>query len=100
MLHAMWANYQACIWKRCLEQETDTPSSEGHGWMIEDGQLVIDWNTGVACPQVVMELIACKCSRVCKAPECQCVANALKCSPACKIQFCDNMIDDDFEESG
>ena len=47
-----------------------------------------------------MELIACKCSRVSKAPECQYVANALKCTPACKNQFYDNMIDDDFEESG
>ena len=46
-----------------------------------------------------MELIACKCSRVCKAPECQCVANILKCLPACKNQLCDNMIDDDFEDS-
>ena len=26
--------------------------------------------------------------------------NVLKYSPACKNQFCDNMIDDDFEESG
>ena len=24
MLHAMQANYQACIWKRCLKQETYT----------------------------------------------------------------------------
>ena len=43
LLQGMRANYQACIWKRILEQETDTPSPEGHGWMIEDGQMVIDW---------------------------------------------------------
>ena len=36
---------------------------------------------------------------MCKAPDCQCVANALKCSLACKNQLCDNMIDDDFEDS-
>ena len=42
---------------------------------------------------------SCKCSRACKAPDCQCVAYALKCSSACKNQLCDNMIDDDFEES-
>ena len=28
--------------KECLEQETDTPSPEGHGWMIEDGKKVFD----------------------------------------------------------
>ena len=37
---------------------------------------------------------------MCKAPECQCVESALKCSPACKNQLCNIMIDDDFEESG
>ena len=42
---------------------------------------------------------SCKCSRVCKALDCQCVAYALKCLPACKNQLCYNMIDDDFEES-
>ena len=42
---------------------------------------------------------SCKCSRACKAPDCQCVAYALKCLPACKNQLCDNMNDDDFEES-
>ena len=100
MLHAKRANYQACVWKRCLEQEADIPSPEGHGWMIEAGLLVIDWMKGLPAPQVVMELIACKCSRVSKAPECQCVANALRCSPACKNQFCDNMIEDGFDELG
>ena len=55
---------------------------------------------GLPAPQIVMELIACKGSRVCKAPECQCVTYALKCLPAaCINQLCDNMIDDDFEDS-
>ena len=99
LLHGMRANYQACLWKRCLQQEMDTPSPEGHGWMIEDGQNVVDWMQGLPAPQVMMELIACQCSRVCKAPVCQCVANALKCLPACKNQFFDNMLDGDFEDS-
>ena len=29
--HAVQTNYQACIWKRCLKQETYTPSPDGHG---------------------------------------------------------------------
>ena len=33
-------------------------------------------------PHVVIELIACKCSRMCKASECQCDANALACLSA------------------
>ena len=41
---------------------------------------------------------SCKCSRACKALDCQCVAYALKCSRAYKNQLCDNVIGDDFEE--
>ena len=96
MIHAMRVNYQACIWKMYLEQESDTPIPEVHDWMFEDEQMIIDC---LPDPQVVMELIVCKCSRVCKAPECHCFANALKCSLAGKNQSCDNMIDDDFEDS-
>ena len=68
--------------------------------MIEDGQLVIDWMQSLLAPQVVTELIVCKCSRIRKAPECQCVLIALKCSPVCKNQFCDSTPEDDYEESG
>ena len=50
--------------------------------MSEDSQKVIDWIQGLPAPQVVMKLIACKCSRVCKVNECQCVANAFECLPA------------------
>ena len=41
----------------------------------------------------------CKCCKVCKVPECHSAVNALRCSPACKNQLCDNIIDDDFENS-
>ena len=30
--------------------------------MIEDSQIVIDWMQGLPVPQVMMELIVCKCS--------------------------------------
>ena len=67
--------------------------------MIENSQIVIDWMQGLPVPQVVMELIACKCRRVCEATECQCVANAFECLPALKNHLFDNMIDNDFEGS-
>ena len=41
------ANYQASMLKMFLEQETDTTSPEGYGWVIEDGQIVIDWMQGL-----------------------------------------------------
>ena len=33
--HAQRANYQAAIWRRCLEQDPEVPSSVGRGWKIE-----------------------------------------------------------------
>ena len=43
--------------KYILNQKKDTNSQEGHGWMIEDGQLLFD---RMSDPLVVMELIVCK----------------------------------------
>ena len=99
MLHAMRANYQPYMWQWCLEREKDTLSQEGHGWMIDDEQIVVDWMQDKPAPQVVMELIALKCCGVCKASECQCIANALKCLTACENQLCGIMIDGDLEDS-
>ena len=33
--HAQRANYQAAIWRRCLEQDSKVPSPVGRGWKIE-----------------------------------------------------------------
>ena len=51
--------------------------------MIEDRHLVLVIDR-MPAPLVMMNLIACKCSRTSKAPECQCVSNALKCLSAYK----------------
>ena len=82
-----------CVWKIYFEPKKDTNSQEGHGWMIEDGQLLFD---RMSDPLVVMELIVCKCNRMCKGPECQWFSNALMYEPV----NCDNLIDGDFEDSG
>ena len=57
-----------------FEPKRNTNCQEGHGWMIEDGQLLFD---RVSDPLVVMELIVYKCNRMCKGPECQWFSNAL-----------------------
>ena len=48
--HALRANYQAGIWRRCLEQNPQVPSPVGRGWQIEkegaDNQLVVHWMDG------------------------------------------------------
>ena len=55
------------VWKIYFEPKQDTNSQEGHGWMTEDGQLLFD---RMFDPLVVMELIVCKCNRMCKETEC------------------------------
>ena len=50
--HAQGANYQAGIWRRCLENDPQVPSPVGRGWKMErEGnaeQLVIQWMEGQA----------------------------------------------------
>ena len=60
--------------KYILNQKKDTNSQEGHGWMIEDGQLLFD---RMSDPLVVMELIVRKCNSLCKGTGCQWFSNAL-----------------------
>ena len=94
-LHAQRANYQAAIWRRSLERHPNIPSPEGHGWLLEDDQLKIDWMKGPPAPDAVLEFLACKCTKVCRPPGCQCITNGIKCTPACKLQTCDNMVEED-----
>ena len=82
--HILRANYQAGIWKRCLENDPDTPSPVGNGWKIEEDQLVCDWMDGAPAPVAVLDLLACSCSRSCKPPNCVCLQNGLKCTDMCK----------------
>ena len=62
---------------------------------MEGDQLSIDWLQGPPAPEVVLEFMACKCSKLCKLPSCQCMVNSLRCTPACKLQKCENMDQDE-----
>ena len=66
------------VWEIYFEPKKDSNSQEGRGWMIEDGQLLFD---RMSDPLVVMELIVCKCNRMCKGPECQWFSYALMFQP-------------------
>lgn len=93
--HTQRANYQAGIWRRCLEQDPQVPSPVSRGWKIErdeEGveQLVLDWMDGQPAPEAVLDLLACNCSRKCTLPKCECMANGLKCTDMCKLADCEN----------
>ena len=68
--YALRANYQAGIWRRCLEQNPQVPSPVGRGWKID--------------------LLACNCPRKCELPRCECMANGLKCTDMCRLPDCEN----------
>jgi len=67
---------------------------------VLDGQLEICWLTGAPAPKVlvVLELMSSRCCRNCD-KDCPCVMNELRCTPACKLQECTNMQDDDDDGS-
>ena len=89
-MHVLRANYQAAIWKACLEASPVTPKSTDHGWIEEEGQLKIHWMRSQPAPDVVLDLLACKCARVWKLPSCTCLAIGLPSTDMCKLQTCSN----------
>lgn len=89
-MHSLRANYQSGVWHRALEQRPRIPNPSGHGWCDEDGKLAICWMTGSPAPDVIIEFLSCKCTSVCKLPNCQCLTNGLKCTITCKLQDCNN----------
>ncbi|XP_078353848.1 uncharacterized protein LOC144638526 [Oculina patagonica] len=96
-MHSLRANYQAGVWRRALETCPRIPNPIGHGWCNEDGNLAICWMTGSPAPDVVIEFLSCKCTSVCKLPNCQCLANGLKCTTTCRLQDCNNWQDENLE---
>ena len=97
--HTKRANYQAAIWRRSLQNVPTIPdATDGHGWKLDgDLQIFIEWITGAPAPDIVLSLMSCKCARSCKAGSCPCIDNGLPCTPACKLQECENMKEDELE---
>lgn len=89
-MHSLRANYQAGVWRRALEECPSIPNPSGHRWCYEDRRLTICWMTGSPAPDVITEFLSCKCTSVWKLPNCQCLANGLKCTVTCKLQDCNN----------
>ena len=104
--HIMRGNYQAAIWKRCLQQDPQIPSPVGHGWKMEQNgeiyELAIDWMDVKPAPEAILELLSCNCTKKCEAPRCVCVVNGLRCTDMCNLQECENqasLFDEDDEEN-
>lgn len=84
------ANYQAAIWKSSLQSNPVVPSPTEHGWKEDEGKLALYWMRSPPAPDVVLELLTCKCVRSCKMPSCTCLSNGLAYTDMCKLQTCSN----------
>ena len=92
IMHAMRANYQVGIWRRCLEPDPEIPYPIDHGWVIDAPDVLsVDWLNGPVAPDDVMEMLSCKCKRQCSSPDCVCIKNGLKCTYMCSLQTCGNI---------
>ena len=91
-MHVLRANnYQASIWKCCLQTQPFVADPKDCGWKTDgEGHLAIEWMRTPPAPDAVLELLSCKCLRSCKLLRCTCLANGLACTNICKLQACSN----------
>ena len=75
---------------RSLVSKPDVPDPERHGWLMVQGMLKIDWMHGQPAPDSVLEFIACKCKKQCRAGDCSCLDSGLNCTYMCQLQDCEN----------
>ena len=45
---------------------------------------------GQPAPQAILDLLACNCSKKCVLPNCECLANGLKCTDMRTLLDCEN----------
>ena len=59
------------------------PSPVGHGWHIQDNELIPHWMGQEPAPKAVMEVISCHCKADCSTKRCSCRKAKLPSTPAC-----------------
>ena len=86
ILHIRRANYQAAIWKRCLESEMEAPSPHGHGWVVHGSDISILWMSQSHAPSKVLEIMKCSCKSTtpCCTKKCSCRQQGHHCMVVCK----------------
>ena len=59
--HILCVSYQCFIRRKCLEQSSDIPDLEDHGWKYENGLVSCFWMNGLAAPNALLSLLSCDC---------------------------------------
>ena len=88
-------NYQAMVWARDDTSQPFLPSPVGHGWTMEEGQLVPIMCELPCAPPEILQLVKCSCIKSRCAAPCKCRSNGLPCTEMCRCTgddtFCDNI---------
>jgi len=97
-MHALRVNYQAAIWKCCLESEPFVPSPNLYGWMTNDsGNPAIEW---MLVHQSQMQYYNYSLTSEYDRANCQSAhdfANGLRYTDMCNLQTCNNQPAEDNE---
>ena len=89
--HILRVNYQTAIWKHTLSSNRIIPSLSDNGWLINNGELHLDWMDPLPASIAVSELMSCHCSINCSLARCLCLQNQMPCTDACSCsEGCQN----------
>lgn len=91
-MHLLQIQCSSLLW---LKKEPDHPSPNDHGWAVENDSLRDEWMRGPLAPEIVLDLLSCKCTKECKTPSSLCNANGLKCTEARQLTVCSNAAAED-----
>lgn len=96
--HLRRANYQAAIWRQCLDATMIIPAVSDHGWRVENGELKIVWMTCLPAPDSILECIHCGCKTGCTNMRCSCKKAGMLCTDVCGCVGCTNAKGDDDQD--
>ncbi|XP_070548281.1 uncharacterized protein [Ptychodera flava] len=99
-LHTQRANYQTAIYRRCLQAKMDAPSPHGHGWIVQDSDVSIQWMTLPPAPDSIINFVSCKCKKSGCSSRCSCREVELFCTELCQCVSCTNTTNIDESELG
>lgn len=92
--HIIRANYQSFIWKMSLNNQSDLPKPENHGWIKKNDNgkisLDLDWMDCSPAPDSVLEFMPCACLKACIPTSCSYIKNNLQCTDMCRLKNCTN----------
>lgn len=90
-LHVARACYQSAIHRRATQQFIEAPSPDGHGWVIDDGELRIKWMSKTPAPPELMARVHCGCKKsACQTKVCSCRSSGVSCTDLCGCSNCNN----------